>query len=354
MKLLVVIVNYRTCALTLDAVTSLSSQLPVLDGCGLIVVDNASGDGSAAQIAAAIRSRGWSSWVHLLPANRNGGFAAGNNLAIRAALASADPPNLVMLLNPDTIVRPGAIAALLGFMKSHPDVAMAGSRLEDPDGTRHVSSFRFPGVLSELERALRTRISGRLLARWAVALPHSNRPRQVDWVSGAAFTIRRQVFERIGLLDEDYFLYFEEVDFCLRARRAGFECWDVPDSRVVHFVGRSTGVTDPPRSRSRLPDYWFRSRRRYFVRNLGTWRAGLADAAWIGGHLISRTWRTIARKPRIDPENLLKDFVRGSAFGTHLAAARGKPFAAPATARILPGPLTKAYEPRVPDGASLR
>ena len=113
--------------------------------------------------------------------------------------------------------------------------------------------------------------------------------------------VRRAVFDRVGLLDEGYFLYYEETDFCLRARRAGWECWYVPASRVVHLVGQSSGVTDRHRPRGRRPAYWFASRRRYFERNHGPGYAALASAAWAAGFALWRARRRVQRKPGHGP-----------------------------------------------------
>lgn len=316
MKLLIVIVNYRTADLTIDALASVAPQInePALETAKVVVVDNDSGDGSADRIAAAIAKHGWGSWAELLRAERNGGFAYGNNMAIRPALAGADPPRYIMLLNPDTVARPGALSALLEFMEQHPEVGIAGSRLEWPDGTPQLSAFRFHSVLSELEQALQLGVATKLLRRWMVAPGIADQPGPSDWVSGAAMMIRREVFDSIGLMDEDYFMYYEEVDFTARAARAGFSCWYVPASRVVHLIGQASGVTDPRQRRKRRPGYWFDSRRRYFVRNLGPVQAGLADLAWTAGHVLWRARRVIQRKPDPDPERLLTDFIRHSVF----------------------------------------
>ena len=316
MKLLIVIVNYRTADLTIDALASVAPQInePALETAKVVVVDNDSGDGSADRIAAAIAKHGWGTWAELLRAERNGGFAYGNNVAIRPALTSADPPRYIMLLNPDTVARPGALTALIEFMEQHPEVGIAGSRLEWPDGTPQLSAFRFHSVLSELEQALQLGVATKLLRRWMVAPGIADQPGPADWVSGAAMMIRREVFESIGLMDEDYFMYYEEVDFTARAARAGFACWYVPASRVVHLIGQASGVTDPRQRRKRRPGYWFDSRRRYFVRNLGPVQAGLADLAWTAGHVLWRARRVIQRKPDPDPERLLTDFIRHSVF----------------------------------------
>src|SRR4051812_18603963 len=144
MTLLVVIVNYRTPDLSIDCLRSLEAEVGSVPGTRVVVVDSASGDGSAGRIGDAIRDRGWGRWASVLPLDHNRGFAAGNNAAIGPALRSADPPRHVMLLNPDTVVRPGALRALVEFLEARPEVGIAGSRLENPDGTPQRSSFRFP------------------------------------------------------------------------------------------------------------------------------------------------------------------------------------------------------------------
>jgi len=118
----------------------------------------------------------------------------------------------------------------------------------------------------------------RLLADRSVHLPIPDQATEVDWVAGASILVRREVFDAIGLIDEGYFLYFEEVDFLLRAKRAGFRTFYVPTSRVIHHMGASTGVTDEKQPPRRLPSYWFDSRRRYFLKNHGMAHALLADS----------------------------------------------------------------------------
>jgi hypothetical protein len=313
-KILIVIVNYRTADLTIDALASLEPEMAAIAPSRVIVVDNASGDGSDQRLAAAIAGRGWDSWVSLISAERNGGFAYGNNVAIRAALAQSVRPTYVHLLNPDTVVRPGALSRLMEFMDSRPDVGIAGSRLEHPDGAPQLSAFRFPGVLSELDGGLRLGVITRLLSRWVVAPPIPEETCQVDWLAGASMMIRDKVLDDVGLLDERSFMYYEEVDFILRARRAGWSCWYLPASRVVHLVGRASGVTDPRKIRRRRPDYWFESRRRYFVRNLGPARAALADLLYAAGHATWQVRRVIQRKENDVPEWFLGDFLRHSVF----------------------------------------
>lgn len=311
-KLLIVVLNYRTPKLTIDCLRSLESEIQLLPKTQVIVTDNASEDGSVEQIGAAIAENCWHNWAELLPLAENGGYAFGNNAAIRPLLELNLPVPYVLLLNPDTIVRPGAIQKLLDFMEKHPEVGIAGSRLEDMDGTPQRSAFRFPSLCSELDGGLRFGLVTKLLHQWVIAPPVSDTPHPTDWVAGASMIVRREVIDAIGLLDEKYFMYFEEVDFCLRANRAGWACWYVPDSRVVHFVGQSSGVTDTKRPPKRLPTYWFDSRRRYFLKNHGWLYTALTDVTWFTSFTLWRWRRLVQRKPDEDPPKLWSDFLLNS------------------------------------------
>jgi len=310
--LLVVIVNYRTADLTIDCLQSLESEINNLHGTEVVVIDNASGDDSVQRIQEKIDGQNWQNWVKLIAAERNGGYAYGNNLGIRPALASDNPPEYILLLNPDTVIRSGAIATLIEFMKEHPQVGIAGSRLEDPDTTPQRSAFRFHSFLSEFENALRLGLVSQLLSQWTVAPAVSDVECQTDWVAGASMIIRRRVFEDVGLLDEEYFMYYEEVDFCLQAHRAGWLCWYVPQSRVVHFVGQSSGVTNLKVIPKRRPQYWFESRKRYFIKNHGKLYTLLADVMWMSGFTLWKARNAIQKKPVFDPPYLLTDFFHNS------------------------------------------
>jgi GT2 family glycosyltransferase/serine acetyltransferase len=311
-SVLVVIVNYRTSQLTIDCLQSLQDEVERFPSINVAVVDNLSGDHSVEQIQTAIADKNWQSWVSLVSADKNGGYSYGNNVAIRPALASENPPDYVLLLNPDTVIRPNAIASLVQFMEAHPQAGIAGSRLEDPDGTPQRSAFRFPTIWSEFDGGLRLGLVTKLLEKWVVAPPVSKINCRTEWVAGASMIIRREVFKKTGLMDENYFLYFEEVDFCLQSDRRGWECWYVPESRVVHLVGQSSGVTTPTTQPKRLPRYWFESRQRYFVKNHG-WGYGLtADTFWLIGYLLWTLRREIEQKPNTDSPYRLQDFWANS------------------------------------------
>jgi GT2 family glycosyltransferase len=308
-RVLVVVVNYRAPGLTVACLRSLAGEAEAEPGLRVVVVDNDSSDRSVDQIRAAIAAHSWG-WVSTTALDDNAGYSAGNNVAIRAALQQADPPEYFLLLNPDTVVRPGAVGRLAEFLESHPEVGIVGPRLEQPDGTPHCSAFRFPTVVSELDGALRLGLLSRLLYGQRYIPPAAACP--TDWVAGAALMARRAVLESVGLLDEGYFLYYEDVDFCLRARRASWACWYVPEARVVHLMGRSTGVTDP-RRRERRPAYWFAARRRYFMRHHGRAYAVLADLAVVAGAVGWQLRRRAQRKPDQDPPSFLADMARSVA-----------------------------------------
>jgi N-acetylglucosaminyl-diphospho-decaprenol L-rhamnosyltransferase len=311
-RLRVIILNYRTPDLTIACLHSLVEEVRALPGTQVTVVDNASEDGSVEKISAAIAQENWD-WVTFLPQERNGGYAFGNNVGVRPALAADAPPDYFLLLNPDTVVRSGALQALVDFMDRTPEAGIAGSRLEEPDGKPQCSAFRFPNVWSELDSGLRLGLVTQMLAQKVVPiLPVTEAIQQVDWVAGASMIVRRQVFETAGLMDEKYFLYFEEVDFCIAAKNAGWTCWYVPESRVVHYVGQSSGVTDTKRKAKRRPAYWFDSRRRFFVKNYGWSYAVLTEIAWASGFALWRVRQVIQQKPDDDPPNMLGDFILNS------------------------------------------
>lgn len=298
----IVIVNYRTGRLVVNCLESLKTILN--QSVKAVVVDNFSGDNSIELIG---------KWVsknknaHLICSENNSGFSGGNNLAIESVKKMGFNADFVWLLNPDTVVRENALQYLLAFMEQNPQVGITGSRLEDFDGKPQCSAFRFHTILSELDDGLKLGIISNLLKRWQVALPISDEPVKVDWLAGASMLIKKQVFEDIGLFDDDYFLYFEETDFCLQAKKAGWPCWYVPASRVVHFVGSSTGVTDG--SKKRRPRYWFESRQRYFLKNHGHLYLFLANLVWAAAYTLYRIRLKIQNKPDNETEFLLRDFV---------------------------------------------
>jgi len=329
--LLVVIVNYKTADLTIACLASLEPELHDVPGARVVVVENNSGDGD--ELTRAIAERGWCDWAQVDIAERNGGFSYANNRAIRPTLSPSDvPPRYVLLLNSDTEVRPGAIRVLIDFMDAHPAVGIAGSSYENPNGTLWPIAFRFITPISELESGLRFGLVSKILKNRIVArVMEQDQPQPVDWVCGACMIVRHQVFLNVGLMDEGYFLYFEEVDYCLQARRKGWPCWYVPQSRVMHIAGQSSGVTKRECRPSRTPLYWFESRRRYFLKNFGLFGAIAADVFFGFGFAVWRVRRFLFRMPDLDPPHHLADFWKNS-----VLFRKNRSFADPVPVRFLP------------------
>lgn len=306
----VVIVTYRSAQFTIDSLRSVAAER---SAAGLriraVVVDNASGD--LPVIADAVAANGWSAWVTCVLAPINGGFAYGNNLGIQQAYANG-APDYVHLLNPDAQVRQGAIGSLVQFMEARPDVGIAGGSFENLDGTDWPFAFRFPSMWGELDARLEVGLVTRLLRPWVVPRVMTKTPQPVDWVCGASMMIRPGVFAAIGGLDENYFLFFEETDFCYRAKQAGFSTWYVPESRVMHIAGQSTKVDERNAAPKRMPHYWFESRRRYFAITYGVRRAIMIDIVALLAHTLGWLKRILLLRTRTAIPHFLRDLARYS------------------------------------------
>ena len=283
----IVTVNFRTGRLVGKSLEAVERERRRFGGeiC-IYVVDNNSGDDSVSFLSGFIESKGWGDWIYLRPHATNAGFAAGNNIALREILSSPNAPDYIYFLNPDARTRPRAISIMTEFLGTTPRVAIVGTRLEEPDGSLSRAAFRFPTAISEFLRGAQVGALDRLLHQWVVAPAPQTVAHRTEWVSGASFMVRRQVFEKIGLLDEGYFLYFEEVDFMKSAAAHGLEVWYHPDARVVHDAGSSTQIKDMRAKSGVLPLYWYDSLRRYFLKHHG--RAGtlIAVASWFAGRVV--------------------------------------------------------------------
>ena len=306
MRLLCIIVNFRTADHTIAAVESLLRDTQGMDA-HVTVVDNDSGDGSIEVLERAAAERGWDRRVDLIASDHNGGFGAGNNIAIRRALSAPAPPDFFFLVNPDALAEPGAARALLAVFRDNPRVGIAGGCIRGFDGSRHVSAFRFPTPVGELEAGLRLGIATRVLRRWAVAAELPQRSGPADWVSGAAMMLRRDVLDSVGLFDESFFLFYEETDLCLRAHRAGWATWYAHESHIRHAGAAATGLRENGR---RVPPYWYASRIHYFRKNHGKGHLWGANALFALGYAVWRVRRRLQRKPDVDPPHLLMDFLR--------------------------------------------
>jgi GT2 family glycosyltransferase len=224
----IVIVNYNAREHLENCLQSLGASPPAIPH-EIVVVDNASTDGSVA----AVRAR-WPGAI-VIEQRTNSGFAAGNNAGIRAGTGT-----LVLLLNNDTLVPPGAIDRLVDRLTAHPEAGVAGPRLIDAQGVAELSFGPMISPFAELRQKIVMSLhAGRVAPVSAWVERTTRRERYVDWVSGACLLVRRGAAEQAGLLDERYFLYTEDVDFCAAIRRQGQRVLFTPAAEIVHLRGRS-------------------------------------------------------------------------------------------------------------------
>ena len=218
-----VLLNYNTRALTLESLARLAPDALAL-GWQVIVVDNASADGSADAVGAAFPA------VQLLRLRENRGYAAGNNRGLEVAQG-----DFVVLLNSDVLVGVAGLQALVDYLAGNPAVGAVSAGLRTAEGAAQAFAFGSdPSPAYLLRRGI-----GRLLALPPLHSWDTYEPLAVDWVSGACVCVRREVIEQIGGLDEGFFLYFEDVDWCRRMREAGWQVVYNPTVSVVHLGGQS-------------------------------------------------------------------------------------------------------------------
>ena len=246
-RLSIIIVTYNSAAYIDSCLTSLVQHAPVVDH-EVVVVDNASPDGTAATV----RAR-WPG-VRVIDAQTNAGFARANNIGIRQTFGP-----LILLLNPDTSVCAGALDAVVNELDARPDVAVIGPRLVDADGHVELSFGRMMSPLAELRQKLLVDGSGRFRPVRTYLESLTRRPREVDWVSGACLLVRRADAEAVGLMDERFFMYAEDVDFCAAIRARGRRVLFWPFAQVTHLRGRSrataSAATEQAYRRSQLAIY---------------------------------------------------------------------------------------------------
>jgi GT2 family glycosyltransferase len=287
MRLMIVIVCYRAAELTIECLRSLAVDIGKIQDACVVVCENGTGGGSAEKISAAIADEGWSDWASVKAIDPNRGFAGGNNVILREAMASETRPEFFLLLNADTIVRPGALVELMKAVEDHAEAGIVCPRLEWPDGEPQISCFRFHTPVSEMLAAARTGHLTKTFSRWLVPIPVSDVPFEPQWASFACALIRSRVMEEIGLLDEGYYLYFDDVDFCRSARDAGWGVLYWPQARVVHLRGQSNPVKSLGAARKRRPRYFYASRSWYFAKFYGVGGLWLTNVLWTLGRLMS-------------------------------------------------------------------
>jgi GT2 family glycosyltransferase len=302
-RIAVVIVNFRTPGLALGAVDALIGERPAEPGLRVIVVDGGSGDGSAERLRAGLAEPARTGWTELLACDLNGGFGWANNQAMLRLLQGSDPPDYIHLLNPDTVIEPGAVSRLADVLDAYPGCAAVGSQLLEPDGSPSGSAFVWPTIASELDRGAKLGLLGRLLGLkpFETAAPAG----EVDWATGASVMLRSRALREVGLFDTGFFLYFEEVELMWRMAEAGWAIRHEPASRVAHVGGAATGVNGsrPDARRPPRPAYWYESRRRFLALTQGQAKAMIASLAWLGGHASLKARRLIGsggQQPMVD------------------------------------------------------
>jgi len=302
-------VNYRTSQLTIELIASIVKAGSILR---LIIVDNFSEDNSVETIQTYLTDNEIH-WVTLIPSLSNKGFSAGNNIAFRYINEFEWNYDYLWLLNPDTRIFDSSAENLVKFMIAS-NYQICGSRLEDEDGTPQISAFNFPSVIGEFCAGARVGFLDRLLRTKITRTPIAESNTQCGWLAGASLMFSRKAHMSIGMMDEDYFLYFEEVDYLLKAKREGYSCWYIPSSRVYHSVGASTGISDYRKKSPRRPKYWFDSRRRYFLKNYGRLMLVFVDVAFIFGYSAWVLRKILADKSSLknEPEKFLGDFIKNS------------------------------------------
>jgi GT2 family glycosyltransferase len=265
-RLSIVIVSYNASGDLATALAALVSTPPSCDH-EIIVVDNASSDGAAAMVRQRFPT------VTAIDAGRNSGFAAANNIGIRASHG-----DLVLLLNPDTIVPPGAIDSLAARLAERPDAGVIGPRIVDGHGHAELSFGSDLSPFGELRRKTLLALDGRGLAAASRFIERAtSRERDVDWVTGACLLVRRPVAEEAGLLDERYFLYAEDADFCATVRARGHRVVFSPVAQIVHLRGRSAPSAGGAAHRA-----WQQSHLTYYRKHRPGW------ALWLERYLRLR------------------------------------------------------------------
>ncbi|WP_234822646.1 glycosyltransferase family 2 protein [Palleronia aestuarii] len=308
LDLVVSVINYRTAEMTLACLRSVLEDFAQSGIRGhVVVVDNASGDGSDAVIAEWIAAEPEGTPVTLVRSATNTGFSGGHNQGIGAL-----PAPFYLVLNSDALLRPGFCATILAAAQNAPRTGLFAPRLEDEDGTQQISCFRVPSPASELIRGAATGPVTKLLGRWAVPLEMPPAPGEIGWASFACILLRGAMVDEIGLMDEGYFLYFEDTEYCLRARRAGWAIAHVPEARAVHLRGGSAPVKSLASARKKLPRYYYASRTRLLYQAHGKTGLWAANLAWHLGRTITWTRGLLGRPGNPGTEAEIVDIWTGA------------------------------------------
>ena len=302
------IINYCTGPMTIACVASVLADIGDLDA-QVVVVDNASCDGSADQIADWITAQPAGARVTLVRSERNTGFSGGHNLGIAAVKADH-----YLILNSDALLRPGFLLHILAAADANPQAGLVSPQLETDDGDIQVSCFRFHSPFSELIRGAASGPVTKALQRHVVPLLPPADPAAVEWASFACILLRGTMVEQIGPMDEGYFLYFEDTAYCLHARRAGWRIVQEPRAVAVHYQGGSGPVEALTAARKRLPAYYYSARTRFFYQAHGHTGLLLANLMWLSGrglaHLRRFAGKPVPKAMDAEVQDLWTNFMR--------------------------------------------
>jgi N-acetylglucosaminyl-diphospho-decaprenol L-rhamnosyltransferase len=281
----VIIVSWNVRDLLERALASVYASWKGRPGLEIIVVDNASHDDSVAMLRATFPE------AQVIANTANRGFTGGNNQGLAAATG-----DFLLLLNPDTEVVADALPRMVEYIRSHPDVGMAGPQLLNPDGSVQSSRRRLPTLpVLFLESTWLEKLAPRKLLRYYYAQEQpDDLVQDVDWITGAAMLTRREAVAQVGGMDEGFFMYSEELDWCRRIREAGWRVVYFPEARIVHHEGKSSEQVVPARH-----IYFQSSKVRYTRKYHGNavaellrlwllaqyvWQIGVEGAKWLSGH----------------------------------------------------------------------
>ncbi len=282
----IIIINWNTRQLLLDCIASVYDTVhkAVFE---IFVVDNGSADGSVEAVADKYPG------VTIIANTRNEGFAKANNAAIRRMTGE-----YAVLLNSDTVLKEHALDRMLAFMLAHPRAGMCGPQLLFRDGSRQTSTGVFPELLSELTSASMVRLfsSRKQQAR----KPVFSGPAAVDFIIGACMFVRKSAIDEAGMLDEDYFFFYEEIDWCYRLNKAGWLIYHLPDIEIYHFGGQSTRNIN---LKARVESW--RSRYLYFIKTMHL------DGIRAKGLVVLGLGQTAVRLSGYTLMNLLTLFLAG-------------------------------------------
>lgn len=301
MHLAVIIINYKTPQMTGDCLRSLARERQAGEEFRVALVDNASDDGSVEHLRGVIDREGWAGWIDLLAQPRNLGFAGGNNAGLAHALEGSPAPDLILLLNSDTLVHPGCLAACRERIGQDAAIGVLSCNVLNADGSVQNVTRKLPRPLIETLRALGLAYAWPGLFGWAdLEDPHWDRrttAREVEWVGGAFMCVRTAVITQVGGLDEDFFFYGEDMEFCHRVQKAGWRVFFDPAGTITHFGGASSDQTRLEDRRRNV----LRWQARFLVQRkcYGPWAERWVAAMYLLGSAMRKYWLLLRHGPAI-------------------------------------------------------